>query len=422
MKTQWLWQKVDAAPMRLMVLGIGATIAARAVHLTLFTEHLEKAALLFPYWGFGWLPRLPGALATPFLFAIAWCMVWAISNRPSSRYGAILGWLGFTYYFLLDAAFYGHMNYALIWFGLALIVAPPVMRDGDRVPAWLILAPRVLFAVIYFFAGVVKLYPEWLDGTVLLIFMQDAGMSPGLYETLSQEPLPSILAIAGALFDLTIGPLLLIPKTRRYAVVVALMFHTGNTILVGLGFLPLVFSVLTLAVFLDPGWGRKLLGWKEDPPEPIEAEPPPIPVRVALGALLLFHLVMPLRPYIIYPGDSRWTHDAQHFSWWLRSTATKAKLKVYVVSLETPRQEVEMLDYITMSQGSMAHTPRMLVHFARFLAEERRARGETGVRVYVDVEVSLNGREYRRFIPDVVDLATVEDTYSMEHLVEHEYR
>lgn len=420
MKTQWLWQKVDAAPMRLAVLGIGIAIAGRALHLTLFTEHLEKAALLFPYWGFEWLPRLPGAIAQPFLIGIAWCMIWAISNRRSARIGAVLGVLGFAYYFLLDAAFYGHMNYALIWFGLALIVAPPVMRDGDRVPAWMILAPRVLFAVLYFFAGVVKFYPEWLDGTVLLIFMQDAGMSPGLLGVLSNQPIPGALAVAGALFDLTIGPLLLIPKTRRYAVVVALGFHMGNTILVGLGFLPLVFSVLTLAIFLDPGWGRRILGWKEDPPEPQEGSPPALPVRLALGFLLLFHLVMPLRPYI-YPGDSRWTHDAQHFSWWLRSTSTKTRLEVYVVSDQTPRQKVAMLDYISELQAPMAHHPRMLVHFARFLAEERRARGETGVRVYANVEVSLNGREYRRFMPDYVDLATVEDSFLMEHLVELEY-
>jgi hypothetical protein len=92
-----------------------------------------------------------------------------------------------------------------------------------------------------------------------------------------------------------------------------------------------------------------------------------------------------------------------------------------VVSDQTPRQKVAMLDYISELQAPMAHHPRMLVHFARFLAEERRARGETGVRVYANVEVSLNGREYRRFMPDYVDLATVEDSFLMEHLVELEY-
>lgn len=418
MNTRALWQRVDAAPMRLISIGIGIAITLRSLHLCFYTDHLENAALLFPFYGFGWLPRLPGVLALPFLFGVVGCMVWATSNRSSSRYGAILGGLAFTYYFLLDASFFGHLNYALAWCGFFLMLAPPVMHDGDRVPAWMIIAPRLLFAVLYFFAGVVKFYPEWLDGSVILIFMKNSDMPAAVFGWFSTQPVPSVLATAGALFDLTIGPLLLWPKTRRFALIAAVGFHASNMLLVGIYLLPTCFIVLMVTVFCQPSTARRLLKWSDTPPEPVAlpADPPPLPARAALAALLLFHLAMPLRPYI-YPGDSRWTHEAQHFSWWLRSTATVAEIEVHVVSDQTPREKVDILDYVSKNQAAFANHAPMLVHFARHIAAEREAAGETNVRVYADVLVSVNGRPLRRFVPMDLDLASVEDAFHMEHIL-----
>ena len=99
------------------------------------------------------------------------------------------------------------------------------------------------------------------------------------------------------------------------------------------------------------------------------------------------------------------------------STATVAEIEVHVVSDQTPRQKIDILDYVSKNQAAFANHAPMLVHFARHIAAEREAAGETNVRVYADVLVSVNGRPLRRFVPMDLDLASVEDAFHMEHIL-----
>ena len=66
-----------------------------------------------------------------------------------------------------------------------------------------------------------------------------------------------------------------------------------------------------------------------------------------------------------------------------------------------------------MTTESTTHAPIGPVD----LAAEREAAGETNVRVYADVLVSVNGRPLRRFVPMDLDLASVEDAFHMEHIL-----
>lgn len=89
---------------------------------------------------------------------------------------------------------------------------------------WLL---RAFVASIYFWAGVYKLRPDWLDGRTLVLFHQPSAIHGFLTDALFREAwAPPLAAKAVAAFELCVGPLLLWPRSRRFALLAAYAFHT----------------------------------------------------------------------------------------------------------------------------------------------------------------------------------------------------
>jgi hypothetical protein len=87
---------------------------------------------------------------------------------------------------------------------------------------------RWWIASIYLWAGIYKLRGDWLDGRGLDI-LRRPGFIEGWFadQVLASPSSRALVAKATALFELTIGPLLLWSRTRRYAIVAAYAFHLG---------------------------------------------------------------------------------------------------------------------------------------------------------------------------------------------------
>ena len=91
------------------------------------------------------------------------------------RIAAILFFLGYTYVFLIDQATYNNHFYLICLLSFVLVLAPlnkswslDVLRGAethtDRLPTiwlWLI---RFHMGVVYFYGGIAKFDPDWLDG------------------------------------------------------------------------------------------------------------------------------------------------------------------------------------------------------------------------------------------------------------------
>ena len=87
---------------------------------------------------------------------------------------------------------------------------------------------RVWIASIYFWAGLAKVRPDWLDGRALGLFAGEGLVRPALGAVLlSTSALRAILANAVALGELAIVPLLLARRTRRLGVIAALGLHAA---------------------------------------------------------------------------------------------------------------------------------------------------------------------------------------------------
>lgn len=102
-----------------------------------------------------------------------------------------------------------------------------VLRAGKPLPqvggVWLL---RAFAASIYFWAGIYKLRPDWLDGRTLVLFHQPSAIHGFLADWVFREAwAPALAAKAVAGFELSIGPLLLWGASRRYALLAAYAFH-----------------------------------------------------------------------------------------------------------------------------------------------------------------------------------------------------
>lgn len=111
--------------------------------------------------------------------------------------------------------------------------------------AWLI---RAFVASIYFWAGIFKLRPDWLDGRTLALFHYPGAISGSLADALFSVPaLLPFAAKAVALIEVGLGPLLLWPRSRRFALLGALSFHALLQVTAHPDMLGLAMMVLLLA-------------------------------------------------------------------------------------------------------------------------------------------------------------------------------
>src|SRR5690606_2946546 len=89
-------------------------------------------------------------------------------------------------------------------------------------PSWCIHIFILQFAIVYFYAAVAKLYPDWLAGKPLRIWLAHKPIVAGLVKYSFFIPL---LSYGGILFDFLVVPLLLVRRTRMVGVGLSLTFH-----------------------------------------------------------------------------------------------------------------------------------------------------------------------------------------------------
>ncbi len=209
----------------------------------------------FTYLGFGWVRPWPGwGMQAHFIALGVLSLGIAAGYRP--RLCAALFCTGFTYVELLDRATYLN-HYYLMSLASLLLALLPVHRGS--VSLWTIWVLRAQIGVVYVFAGVAKLNPDWLlHALPMRIWLYGHGDLPLIGPLLQEIWVAYAMSWGGALFDLAIVPALLWRRTRPFAYGALVAFHLATWALFPqLGVFPWLMIGLSL-VFFDPGWPRRL--------------------------------------------------------------------------------------------------------------------------------------------------------------------
>ena len=147
------------------------------------------------------------------------------------------------------------------YFSLDVRQNPSLLKQS--MPRWCSLIIIVQMTIVYTYASIAKIYPDWLDTTVMEMLMQSKKDYYVIGDLLQQKWLHHMLAYGGILFDLLIIPLLLWKPTRKWAFISAILFHLFNSIVFQIGIFP--YMSLALCVFFFPTKAIQKIFFKNKP-------------------------------------------------------------------------------------------------------------------------------------------------------------
>lgn len=333
-----------------------------------------------------------------------------------TRLATLLFGLAYTYVFLLDKAQYNNHYYLIILLSLLMVVVRAgrwASIDQWRrpepavVPLWNLLLLRAQIFLVYFYAGVAKLNADWLGGEPMRSWLAARSSYPVLGRFFESEAAAYFFSWGGALFDLSIGFLLLSRRTLPIAFAAILFFNLTNHWLFDIGVFPYLMICATI-LFDEPDVPRRFLGGSAPPlvADPADARPRHRTVVLALcGAYLAVQALLPLR-HLLYPGPVSWTEEGHRFSWHMKLRSKRGKVRFWVTDPATGRTwEAEPTADLTPRQiGKMSVRPDMILQYVHHVRDRLRRRGIDPV-IRVDARMSLNGRPFQPAIDPTVDLA-----------------
>lgn len=363
-----------------------------------------------------WVQPVPGAWMY-FVMAALGLSALALAVGFHGRLAAVAYLLLFTYVELLDAALYlNHywwVSLAAGWmivlpvhrtWALSNVWGPGAGEPLTHVPVLTVWILRAQLGVVYFFAGLAKLNADWLiDGNPLNIWL-----SPKLWE---HQEFGVAASWAGMLFDCTIVAWLLWPRSRTFAYMAVVVFHTVTGLLFQIGLFPIVMIAGTL-VFFEPEWPRRLLrlGPGSSPEQRSQTPQRRTPTvgAVLLGIVVVLQLVVPLR-HFAQPGNVRWNEDGYYLSWRVMLTEKTGYLRFEVTDPATgERWRVRPEAVLTDWQARQASIRSdLLLHTAHLIAQDFADRGYSDVEVRADSFVSFNTRRRQRYADPDIDLASL---------------
>lgn len=262
--------------------------------------------------------------------------------------------------------------------------------------------------ILYTYASIAKMYPDWLDLTVPELLMRGKAHYVLVGDLLQQKAVHYMIAYGGILFDGLIIPLLLWKRTRTIAFFGSIFFHLFNSIVFQVGIFPYL-SLAFAVFFFEPNVIRKLF-LKNKPlfsDEKIEIPSYATVFKTVFFVYFLIQIALPLRHHFIQ-DNVLWTEEGHRLSWrmMLRSKTARTNFRIIdkATKLET---QIKLKDYLTKKQiRSVSSKPDVMWQFAQHLKSEYANKGKD-IEVYVRAYVSVNGRPSAQLIDPTVDLAEV---------------
>ena len=395
------------------------------------TRYFVEPAVTFTYYGFSWVKPWPGRGMYIHFFVLGLAAACVMAGFLY-RIAAPILFLAFTYTFLLDQTRYLNHFYLVCLISFLMCFLPAerafsvdaLMRPkirSDVVPAWTLWLLRAQIGIPYFYGGIAKLNSDWIyGGEPMRSWLRPLTKVSGGSPVFISDPVVYSFVIGGLLLDLLVVPLLLWRRTRLFAFIAAVLFNLMNAVIFDIGIFPWL-MLGALLIFFPPDLPRRFArafmspGQEFENEEPLRASVTPVVERKSfvpsekviglLAAYLAFQLIFPLRHYL-YPGNVSWTEEGHNFSWHMK-LRTKGGEAVFTVTHPATGQTwtIKPQDYLATHQVvKMTTKPDLILHFAHFLAEEKRREGYDDVEVRARVMVSLNGREPQLLIDPNVDL------------------
>src|SRR5579885_232612 len=362
-----------------------------------------------------------------------------------------------TYTFLLEKTEYQNHTYLLCLFGVLMSCLPAnrmftldaIKRGRDKsesekkgdsladrriehmMPGWQLYLLRAQVIIVYFYAAVAKVNPDWLSGWPLRIWLFHKSGLPVVGKFLTGESTAVLFSYTGLILDFGLCVLLLYERTFWLAVILSVTFHVMNACFWNIDVFPF-FMTATLCLFARPDWPRRwmkqsrtgtgetIAQYAEEhaTAEHAAAERAGEVENGTTGgadarsgdalsgssagtkklcwarslapwlaaAYILVQVLLPLRPFL-YPGNCSWTEYGLRFSW--RMLVRDKQAISFTLTARDPvsgkTSIIAPQSFLTERQiRKMETEPGMILQFAHIVAD--RVEFQTGRRPEIHVD------------------------------------
>lgn len=430
---QFLFRRVDNSPVILFRIFFGALMFCEGIGAILtgwVKETFVEPAFTFNFIGLDFLQVLVGPQMYAVYILISLLGI-AIMIGWRYRLAVFLFTILWGATYLCQKSHYNN-HYYLVWIvGMFLCIVPAHQYksvdagrirglESGTIPFWCIFIFQLQIAIVYFYAAVAKIYPDWLHANVIGLwlanrsydtFLWGDGFADTLKAIFSSRPTHYLISFAGIFFDLLVVPAFLWKRTRTIALAASLIFHLTNSYLFEIGVFP--YFAISMVVFFYP---RALIRKKFFPRKVAIEETDP-GMDMPSGKWLVYllagwfavQLYLPLRHWRI-PGDVLWTEEGHRLSWRMMLRSRYGYAHFHVVNTAAGISDyIKLRDYLSANQVNDVSTkPDMIWQFARKLEDEYRRNGDVDdVEIYVNARVSINGRTREALVDPEFDISAV---------------
>ncbi len=422
MLNKWLFKNIDNSSLIVFRIIFGLLCFLESVG-AIFTGWVKKTLVepefTFSFIGFEWLQPLPGN-GMYYYYVIMGIFALFIMVGYKYRLSTLCFTIMWAATYLMQKSSYNNHYYLLMLLSSIMVLLPahryasvdaklnPKLKSLSM-PQWCRLIIILQLFIVYSYAAKAKLYPDWLDTTVIELLMKGKAHYFLVGNILQLKWLHYILAYGGIVFDGLIVPLLLFKPTRKYAFMASIFFHLFNSFVFQIGIFPYLSLAFTL-FFFEPKTIQKLFLKKKAFYNSKEVVIPKFkaPLLILFSIYFLVQIGLPLRHHII-EGDVLWTEEGHRLSWRMMLRSKIGKTSYSVKNKDSGKSTfINLDDYLTRKQRRSASTkPDVIWQFSQHLKQTFQNNGQE-VAVYVNSKISVNGKPYKTLIDPDVDLANVE--------------
>ena len=293
------------------------------------------------------------------------------------------------------------------WFSLDAKINPELKNPA--MPRWVLLVLILQVWIVYTYASVAKLYPDWLNASMPALLMSSKSDFWLVGELLQEKWVHWCIAYTGLFFDLLIVPLMLWKRTRLLGFIISIFFHLFNSFIFHIGIFPYMSIAFALFFFSPEILQKRFLPKKKLYNEGEVIVPKHKNLIFGIFSIyFLFQIGLPLRHWF-FKDDVLWTEEGHRLSWRMMLRSKSGSLTVFVVDKE--KGERELYNYNSLlgskQQGSVATKPDIMWQLAQKIKAIEAEKGRD-VAVFMESRVRVNDGEFHPFTDPTVDLAAQE--------------
>ncbi|MEM6686053.1 MAG: HTTM domain-containing protein [Bacteroidota bacterium] len=395
--------------------------------LTPIQQTLRKPLLDFNLFGIEWLNMADYTYGFYFYFAIMGTFGFMVMLGYKYRWSIGAYAIMWATVYLMQKTSYNNHYYLMALLCVFMWIVPAhhyFSLDAKKNPAlkkiympnWVLWIFILQLFIVYTYASVAKMYPDWWSGEVTTNLMAGRRDLPIIGGFLQQKWIHHLLTYVGIGFDLLVIPGLLWKRTRVFFFACSVVFHLFNSFVLHIGIFPYM-SLALCIFFFEPETIRNLFLKKKEVYKGNEIILSPyrkivIPI---FTVYFISQILLPLRHWT-YEDDVLWTEEGHRLSWRMMLRSKSGRISFKVVDKKTGDYTyVKPQEYTSAKQAMrVAVKPDMMWQFVQFLKKEYAKKG-TDVEIYATGNVQVNNHPRQPLFDATVDMAQEEWSHFSHH-------